>query len=208
MIDRIENTDGTTENVGFRQRANDDKVNRDIHHQLVRVRQGLQTTTSDDLEERPLTDDEKEELKKLLIEKQATKGQSRAAYRVQANKRLKGKKMEMVTETRGVEEVFDDTPRHLPPPPQFNPQDDTSMGYVTFAKDKVRCTNECCCVVWCVHDGNGAIVGRGERCADADVVAQSAEAAAPGPVCACSMAFAGAPAYPHRCSARSSAARC
>jgi len=71
MIDRIENTDGTTENVGFRQRANDDKVNRDIHHQLVRVRQGLQTTTSDDLEERPLTDDEKEELKKLLIEKQA-----------------------------------------------------------------------------------------------------------------------------------------
>jgi len=138
MIDRIENTDGTTENVGFRQRANDDKVNRDIHHQLVRVRQGLQTTTSDDLEERPLTDDEKEELKKLLIEKQATKGQSRAAYRVQADKRLKGKKMEMVTETRGVEEVFDDTPKHLPPPPQFNPQDDTSMGYVTFAKDKAE----------------------------------------------------------------------
>jgi len=138
MIDRIENQDGTTEHVGFRQRAGDDKVNRDIQSSLVRVRQGLQTTTSDDLENRPLTDAEKEQLKSLLIEKQATKGQSRAAYRVQANKRLKGKKMEMVTEQRGVEEMFDDTPKHLPPPPPFNPQDDTSMGYVTFAKDKAE----------------------------------------------------------------------
>eukprot|EP00729_Bicosta_minor_P004150 gene4151-8088_t len=105
----------------------------------------MQTGHDHDADSAPLSEDEKVQLEKRMKAKHATQGQSRAAYRIMAQRKMHGKTTDVTTETADEESAVgfaagsaiqcDDNPAYLPAPPACK-DGSRDPGYITFHKEK------------------------------------------------------------------------
>jgi len=114
-----------------------------VWNELVEERQHLQNGHDHDADSAPLSESEKDALAERMKEKHATQGQSRAAYRIMAQRKMHGKTTVVDEEELESEIGFgagpaiqcDDNPLLLPAPPACKDAG-SDQGFITFSKEK------------------------------------------------------------------------